>query len=204
MPRTLSFILALAALASCTKVPGTDTADKRDRQGVIAPAPAPAPTATVTLTSVTFGDDCGGAAPAQAPAVPARRAPSSAADMARPATRACNQTSMQLSVGANRTTNVRIHKVEVVDETGTSLGELVASRPTRWSDTSASYEAWDEKVTANQTALVSYVLSQPGFINRYDSHDRMYTVKVTAAVGGVTQTLHTTVMVVAQHAPMPT
>jgi hypothetical protein len=213
----LRMMMIVLALAGCTKVPGTGSADdNRGRQGVVAPDPAPAPAAKVTLMSVTFGDDCGGTPPANAPAgmAPNNRAPSEAPaqDSARPSDEApgaayryrCEQTSMQLSIAANRDANVEIKSVEVLDESGKSLGTLVASKPTRWSDASAAYQAWDQKVATKQTALVSYVLSQPSFVNRYDSHDRMFTVKVTASVGGVAQSLQTTVMVVAQHAPVPT
>jgi len=111
---------------------------------------------------------------------------------------------MQLSIAAGDAATVQIKSVEVLDEKGASLGTLSATKPTRWSATASAYEAWDENVGASQTALVSYVLSQPGFIDRYDSHDRMYTVKVTASIGGVEQALTSTVMVVAQPAPMPT
>ncbi len=207
----LGMMMIALALAGCTKVSGTESADdKRGRQGVVAPAPAPtpAPAATVTLMSVTFADDCGGTPPAIAPppAAPVRPAPSAPSAVAPPgaAQRRCEQTSMQLSIAASRDTTIDIKNVEVVDESGASLGALVASKPTRWSDASSSYEAWDQKVADKETARVSYVLSQPGFINRYDSHDRMYTVKVTASVGGVAQSLQTTVMMVAQHAPVPT
>jgi hypothetical protein len=214
MLRTTMIVLALAG---CTKVPGTESVDDRRGPGVIAPAPAPA-TAKVTLVSVTFGDDCGGVPPADAPAAAApanRHAPSEVApgsmDIDRPSDSGyaptryrCEQTSMQLSIAANKDAAVKIKTVEVFDEKGASLGTLVTSKPTRWSDASSTYEAWNESVAAGKTALVSYVLSQPSFVNRWDSHDRMFTVKVTASVGGVTQALQTTVMVVAQPAPMPT
>lgn len=201
--------MIVLALAGCTKVPGTESVDDRGRQGVVAPQPK-SPTATVTLMSVTFGDDCGGTPPADAPARPAKAAPPSAVaqEIARPsdapARYRCEQTSMQLSIAARNDASVKIKSVEVFDEKGTSLGALTTSKPTRWSDKSSMYEAWDEKVTAGQTASVSYVLSQPNFVNRWDSHDRMYTVKVTASVGGIEQALQSTVMVVAQPAPMPT
>lgn len=201
------------ALAGCTKVPGTESVDDHRGPGVVAPTPAPV-SAKVTLVSVTFADDCGGTPPAQAPAAapaPAYRAPSAVApsserpgDVPENYRYRCQQTSMQLSIAASKDAAVTIKNVEVFDEKGTSLGTLATSKPTRWSDASSTYEAWDEKVAAGQTALVSYVLAQPSFVNRYDSHDRMFTVKVSASVGGVAQALQTTVMVVAQPAPMPT
>lgn len=206
MLRTTMIVLALAG---CTKVPGTEGTNDNG-QGVMAPKPMPPKRATVTLMSVNFGDDCGGTPPANAPArpaKPARTAPSVVAQDIAPGYAPryrCEQTSMQLSIAAANDSAVQIKSVEVLDDAGTSLGTLGTSKPTRWSDAASAYEAWDQQVGANQTALVSYVLSQPNFINRYDSHDRMFTVKVTASIGGVDQALQTTVMVVAQHAPVPT
>lgn len=212
--------LLVIAFASCTKVPGSDrqadpTNEPRDRDpGVRAPAPTPtpAPKATVTLTSVRFADDCGGTAPSSrppAPPAPAKRAPpasvpaQSTADVPS-AVYHCEQTSMQLSITATAATTVTIAKVEVFDQSGAALGALTASQPRRWSETAAAYETWTEQVAAGETVLASYVLSQPAFVQRYDARDRMYTVKVTASVGGVAQALQTTVMVVGRPAPMPT
>jgi hypothetical protein len=202
----LMFVLALSA-AGCTKAStANETPNNTDRGA------APRAKATVTLTSVAFADDCGGTAPQQAPIAPAastmrvapadEAAPAKASDVA--ARRRCEQTSMQLAIAAAAETTVRIKSVEVFDESGKSLGLLSASKPTRWIDARSAYEAWDEMVVAGETARASYVLSQPGFVDRYDSHDRTYTVKVVAAVGDVDQPLQTTVMIVAQPAPVPT
>jgi hypothetical protein len=210
MMTTMKHLMFVLALAGCTKAstanetPSNETG--RDRGA------APRAKASVTLTSVTFADDCGGTAPYQAPpSTPAKTAavPASPSVVQEPADvaarRRCEQTSMQLAiVGAAANSDVRIKSVEVFDENGKAIGMLAASKPTRWVDAKAAYEAWDEKVEAAQTARVSYVLSQPDFVNRWDSHDRTYTVKVVASVGGVDQPLQTTVMVVAQPAPVPT
>jgi len=205
MIKHLMFVLALSSAASCTKASKSNEtpSNERDRDR----GAAPRVKATVTLTSVAFADDCGGTPPSQAPAAPAKAAavpstPAVAQDLA--ARRRCEQTSMQLAIVGTAETDVHVKSVEVFDETGKSLGTLTASKPTRWNDASSAYEAWDEKVLAGQTAKTSYVLSQPGFVDRYDSHDRTYTVKVVASVGGVDQPLQTTVMVVAQPAPVPT
>ncbi|MBA3502851.1 MAG: hypothetical protein M4D80_10995 [Myxococcota bacterium] len=206
MIKHLMFVLALS-VAGCTKAStANETPNNTDNRGA-----APRAKATVTLTSVTFADDCGGLAPQQAPAAPAVRAASSEqapsdapAKESIAARRRCQQTSMQLAINGSAETDVRIKSVEVFDERGKSLGVLTASKPTRWVDASATYEAWDEKIAAGQTARASYVLSQPGFVSHYDSHDRTYTVKVVASVGGVDQPLQTTVMIVAQPAPVPT
>lgn len=175
-------------------------------QGVAARA-----NATVTLTSVAFADDCGGTPPSDAP-MPAAAPMKSAAPPSQPAAdeavsdsavrRRCEQTSMQLAIVGPAGTELRIKSVEVFDG-GKSLGTLSASKPTRWDDAKAAYATWDEKVVAGPMA-VSYVLSQPAFVDRYDSRDRTYTVKVIASVGGVDQPLKTTVMVVGLPAPVPT
>lgn len=167
--------------------------------------------ATVTLTSVAFADDCGGtpppatpataAVPMRAPAKPADAAQGRVADQA--VRRRCEQTSMQLAVVGNAATELHIKSVEVFDADGSSLGTLSASKPTRWNDAKAAYEPWDGKVVAGPMSI-SYVLSQPTFVDRYDARDRTYTVKVIAAVGGVDQPLKTTVMVVGRPPPVPT
>lgn len=205
--------LLVLALASCTKVPGSDrqadpTNEPRERDPGVR-APAPAPKATVTLTSVRFADDCGGAAPSSRPPAPAKRAPPASVPVqstsdAPSAVYHCEQTSMQLSIAATAATTVTIAKVEVFDQSGAALGALTASQPRRWSETAAAYETWTEQVATGETVLASYVLSQPAFVQRYDARDRMYTVKVTASVGGVAQALQTTVMVVGRPAPVPT
>lgn len=198
-------LLLCLALAACTKASkGNETPDPKT-------GAAPRANATITLTSVTFADDCGGTAPSSppastgssaAPAAPAVVAPSESrpADMER---RRCEQTSMQLAIGALADTEIHIKSVEVFDESGKSLGALTAAKPQRWADGPAVYEAWDEKLVKGTTARVSYALSQPN-IDRYDARDRTYTVKVVASVGGADQPLQTTVMVVGQPPPVPT
>ena len=196
MMKHLILILALSAV-SCDK--GT----------------APRAKATVTLTSVAFADDCGGTPPHDAPPAPARKEPPATAANAKPSAvaqervseevmrRRCEQTSMQLVIDGEAGTELQIKSVEVFDADGKSLGKLSASKPTRWNEANAAYEPWDEKVGAAAMA-VSYVLSQPSFVNEWDARDRTYTVKVVAAVGGVDQPLKTTVMVVGRPPPVPT
>ena len=161
---------------------------------------------SVTLTSVAFADDCGGTPPHQAPA-PARTpaSPAVAEKVADEAyeRRRCEQTSMQLAIVGQAASELRIKSVEVFDEHGKSIGGLTASKPTRWDAAKAAYEPWDEKIGTGAMA-VSYVLSQPTFVNTYDARDRTYTVKVIATLGGKNQPLEATVMVVGRPAPVPT
>jgi hypothetical protein len=200
----IKHLFLLVALAACTKASkGNETPDPKT-------GAAPRSNATVTLTSVTFADDCGGTAPstppapaAAEPATPAITAPGVAQDRVSMERRRCEQTSMQLAIGALADTEIHIKSVEVFDESGKSLGTLVAAKPQRWADAPAAYEVWDEKLVKGTTARVSYALSQPT-IDRYDSRDRTYTVKVVASVGGADQPLQTTVMVVGQPPAVPT
>ncbi len=183
--------------------------------GCDAGIPAKAKTnATVSLTSVAFADDCGGAPPHDAPvtASAAKRAPPSAAAPSMPSEEAvsdvavrrrCEQTAMQLAIIGEAGSELHIKSVDVFDADGRSLGTLSASKPMRWNDAKAAYEAWDGKVLAGSMS-VSYVLSQPTFIDRFDARDRTYTVKVLAALGAIDQPLKTTVMVVGRPAPVPT
>jgi hypothetical protein len=200
MLKNMMMVLVLAA--GCTKASTANETPTNHEPGA-----APRAKSTVTLTSVTFGNDCGGTAPHQAPvpSSPAVVAPADeAAKESSQARRRCEQTSMQLAIASQGDMQVQIKRVEVFDEAGKSVGVLAASKPTHWVDAKATYETWDEKVAAGQTERVSYVLAQPAFTAHYDSHDRTYTVKVTASVGGVDQPLQTTVMVAAQPAPVPT
>jgi len=179
-------------------------------------APATVGKVTVVMTAATLADDCGGAPPwgpptaqvdppkeqpAKAQRDPAPRgiqkpgyeladvdAPKSKAKMER---RRCEQTSMQLAVtsaGGGAPTKLAVKKVELFDASGKSLGELVPSKPTRWTDKSM-YEAWDEQVPPDQKLSVSYVLSQPAWDNVPDRMNKTYTVKATVTVGGSDQTV---------------
>jgi hypothetical protein len=164
--------------------------------------------ATVTLTAVAFADDCGGTAPHQAPALPASPPPASMGSAKEPSDaiavrRRCEQTSMQLTIVGGAADQLRIKSVEVLDERGRLLGKLTASKPTRWDVAKAAYEPWNEQIGAGAMA-VSYVLSQPSFIDQWEERDRMYTVKVIATVGGKSRPLKATVMVVGRPAPLPT
>ncbi|HEY4179040.1 MAG TPA: hypothetical protein VGM90_19475 [Kofleriaceae bacterium] len=211
-------VLIALLLVGCTKATPTEAPTTgSDKAGYAPPPPKPNVAAKITLSAVSFGDDCGGTAPTNAPAhvAPAgavappatMAAPSErpgAVATQQPQDRRCEQTSMQLVVTATSDSVVEVKSITVVDDTGKDLGTLTPSKPTRWSTTSSTYEAWDQKVAAGQTAQVSYVLSQPEFINRWQYANKTYTVKVVAAVGGVEQALQSTVLIVAAPPPVPT
>lgn len=170
------------------------------------------------MTAATLADDCGGSPPwgppvaqAVAPTEPPKavkakpdptpraiqKADSDMADIDAPRAKAkmerrrCEQTSMQLavtSVGGGAPTKLAVKKVELFDASGKSLGVLVPTNPTRWTDKSM-YEAWDEQVAPDQKLSVSYALSQPAWTLVPDRMNKRYTVKATITVGGGDQTV---------------
>ena len=199
--------LLFVVLAGCAHEPtGTEapTTAASAKPGVAAPKPvptttAPKPATRIELTSVTLADDCGGAPPWSPPVRIAKAEAKSDEDVG-PQTKAkgdmkgarakrrCEQTSMQLAILAGDAANVQVKSVELFDEAGKSLGVLTASKPTRWSDASGTYEAWDETVAASSTSNVSYVLSQPAWDQIGDRWNRTYTLRTVLSTGGVDQT----------------
>lgn len=200
-----SVLLSLVLAAACTRA-GDPPAPERPPSTppstpAVAPipktAPAPATATRVELSSVTLADDCGGTAPYTAPSAkktatlvdedPAPKAKAKR-DSARMEKRRCEQTSMQLTIFAGDASTLHVKSVELFDEAGKSLGTLTASKPTRWSSTTMTYEAWDEAFAASAEANVSYVLSQPAWAKIPDRWNKTYTLKTVLTVGGVDQT----------------
>ncbi len=155
--------------------------------------PVAASAVEVSIASVTLADDCG-TGPTTVPPEPApaaAMAEPAAGDVAQGASakmslarRACEQSSIQLRV-ANATgaaAKVAIQKVELIDGSGATIGELTPRDPSRWSDD--SYQAWDEEVAATQVLQVSYALSAPLVVR-----GATYTVRVTLAAGDDKRTL---------------
>jgi hypothetical protein len=176
----------------------------------VAPVTTTAPPKQATrieLTAVTLADDCGGTPPWRAPMKTAKSeeasqpeepremkakskadsAHSSDSQRGARARMRCEQTSMQLAIIAGDASNIQVKSVELFDDKGTSLGTLTASKPTRWSDTSSTYEAWDETFAAGTTSSVSYVLTQPKWDAIGDRWNKTYTLKTVVSVGGVEQ-----------------
>jgi len=201
-------LFALVLLAGCTKAgPAKDTPNREPaptpttREPVtpipaVAPIPQPAPpppvakvATTVELTSVTLADDCGGTAPYSAPPIKAkakRDSKDATAVSGARMKRRCEQTSMQLEVVAGDVATMHVKSVELFDDAGKSLGKLVPSKPTRWSEANGIYEAWDESLAAG-TLNVSYVLSQPKWDQVGSRWNRTYRLKTVVSIGGVDQ-----------------
>ncbi len=187
----------LVALVACTKA-GSDreSASAPEPTIVIAqakpPAPAPPPPAppkkvakvTVQMTAATLADDCGHSAlPAATDTVIKAKAKS--ARFAK-ADRACDQTSMQLSIkmpADGRATQLTVKKVELFDDKGVKIGALTPRTPTIWSE-DGMYKTWDQKITPGLELSVSYALSQPAWGAVPERRNRTYVLKAVVTVSG--------------------
>ena len=164
----------------------------------------------VQMISATLAEDCGGTgAPYGTPipeATPVKKRgwkgaradgkpPASnagAASISEMGERACEQTSMQLSVVAGtleKPATIRVKKVEIFDKKGKSVGVLTPRSPLAWNATKGEYEAWDESVGANANLSVSYALSAPNWGPQADRWGATYVMKATITVGGKDETL---------------
>ena len=207
-------VLGLALLTACgasTSSPAPD--DKPAVQPVPSPVTAPGgDKIAVELAAVTLADDCGGTPPWGPPAqtpVKADTMQEPKADSARHSksksaeARRCEQTAMQLSVAAapgGAPAVLKVKKVELFDDAGTSLGELTASSPTWWT-TRGAYEPWDQQVTPGQLS-VSY--GEPaGLDEDGDRWNRTFTLKVTVGIGSADQTVHRDVEMVSAPTSLP-
>ncbi|CAN5845290.1 hypothetical protein BH11MYX2_BH11MYX2_35320 [soil metagenome] len=191
-------LLLALVLASCTKAaPPQPTPAPVVAPPAPTPPPPPAKAATVTLTAITLADDCGGTPPSNLPTASNGVAPKGKrasaydntlyADAAarKSMKRRCEQTSMQLAIAGSDAATIKVKSVELFDESGKSLGTLTASTPTKWSETSSTYEAWDEAIAKDSTSNVSYVLSQPNWASIGNRYNKTFTVKTVIAVGNV-------------------
>ena len=166
------------------------------------PAPPPPPATvsrvTVQMTSATLADDCGGGPPApKAKAKSALKADESASGGR--ARRACDQSSMQLSVVAapgGSPTLLTVKKVELFDDKGALIGELTPRTPTVWSQ-NGTYQAWDGTIAPAQELAVSYALSQPPWGNVTSRWNRTYVLKAVLTVGGGDQAVQRDVQIAA-------
>jgi hypothetical protein len=148
------------------------------------------------MTAATLGDDCGGPPPArkEKSAASGVKGDMARGDMSRPV---CEQSSMQLSVVAaagGAPARLGVKKVELYDDKGAMLGELMARAPTVW-DKSGVYQAWDESVAPGQDLSVSYVLSQPPWGDVSGRRNRTYVLKAVLTIGDGEQSVQRDVRV---------
>ncbi len=184
---------------------------------------------TIELSSVTLADNCptptvqppppnGFAKPP--PNVPAQTksetepAPKAArGSCARPPcpgigrSRACEQTSMQLSfsqAGAKQTT-IQIKRVELLDDKGKLLQTLTASMPSQWDAAKGSYVAWDGSLAAKSSVKSTYRLTSPDWYKlggRFNAQARKFQLRVIVTVGGADRTVEKTSIIPAHIEPM--
>lgn len=153
------------------------------------------------MTAATLADDCGGVAPPAKEAQRSQRQEDSRGDEARGARarRACDQSSMQLSIvvpAGGAATQVTIKRVELFDDKGALIGELTPRTPTVWAD-GGTYTAWDQKIAPGQNLSVSYALSQPPWGAVHERWNRTYVVKAVVTVGGADRSVQRDVHVAA-------
>ena len=196
------FVVAALAVSACAK-PTTPTA---------------AGDVVVAIASVTLADDCpDGRGPAWSlppPASPSSAGPSvpsapPAADVAASQSApkraagqasvpygeaACQQSFVQLRVrgpASGAPTRFAIKKVELLDDAGAVLGELTARAPTAWQGD--HYAPWAEAIAPGDELATAYELTAPAWATYgkgpFESHDGVYTLRVTVAVGDDERTL---------------
>ncbi|MEM6996857.1 MAG: hypothetical protein AAF721_40515 [Myxococcota bacterium] len=156
---------------------------------------------SVQMTSATLADDCG-----RGPSTPPRaRQPKGKlkskrkGDMAKgaKARRRCEQSSIQLAIVAPegvQPADMAVKSVELLLESGTSVGTLEARAPSVWSD-DGGYTPWNQKVEPSQDLSVSYALSQPDWSKVEDRWNKTYTVKAVLSIAGADQTVEQNVVV---------
>lgn len=159
---------------------------------------------TVQMTAATLADDCGGG-PNTAPKVKAKgtsaakhkRSDEAEGRSMRKAKRRCEQSSIQLAIVAPagiEPAEVAVKSVELMLESGTSIGMLEARAPSIWSD-GDGYMPWNQRVEPGQELSVSYAVSQPDWSKVEDRWNQTYTVKAVLSVAGDDQTVQQSVEV---------
>jgi len=165
--------LALTTLVGCSEAYAEAPA-----AGKQASMPAPNPKVTnVEISAVTLGDDCG-------------RAKSKSRAKADMSERACETTSMQLSVRLGEglpPATLQVKSVELFTAAGASLGMLTPSAPHVWDD-SGVYQPWDQKLSAKRQAI-TYELSTPDWTQVADRHSASFVLEVIVTVGGADRAL---------------
>lgn len=162
-----------------------------------------ASTITVHMTAATLADDCGGV-PNTRPRMKASKATmgmvkGDRSKAKRKAKRRCEQSSIQLAITAPADAapaDLAVKSVELLLESGKSVGELQARSPSVWTDADG-YTPWNEKVEPSQDLSVSYALSQPDWSKVDDRWNQTFTVKAVLSIAGADQTLEADVTVAA-------
>jgi len=150
------------------------------------------------MTAATLADDCGGGPTAPEEASTEKRSKQKSAQFAK-ADRACDQSSMQLSIklaAGGAATQLVVKKVELFDDKGARIATLTARAPTIWTK-DGMYQAWDQQIAPGKELSVSYALSQPPWGAVTDRRNRAYVLKAVVTVGGKDQAVQRDVHIAA-------
>ena len=154
----------------------------------------------VQMTAATLADDCSGPPRGRPPARKRAKAKRSQVKGDQPKSkskRRCDPSSIQLSVVAPKdakSADITVKSVELLLESGTSVGTLQTRSPSVWSDEDG-YTAWNEKIEPAQDLSVSYSLTPPDWSTVEDRWNQSYTVKAVVSIAGADQTLEHSVVV---------
>lgn len=203
--------LVVAGLFGCSPS-GPSSADEKPAVSPSQPDAKPEPEPTpepesieivVLMTAATLADDCGGGPntrpkPAAAPKAKSETRNKGRMDRARGsrAARACEQSSIQLSVSAPKSTapaKMVVKSVELLLASGKSVGTLQTRAPSVWSEENG-YEPWDENVQPGEDLSVTYALTQPDWSQVKDRW-QTYTVKAVVSIAGAEQNVEQNVVV---------
>ncbi len=203
-----SFVLVSALLTTL----GCEQHKRNPAPVVESPTPSPSPSkappepeplqVSAVVASVSLADDCAThtAAPASQPGFTLASTTAGAGVSAPRSTRqaparsqtrrACQQTSMQVTLTAGSTGargTVEIARVELLDADGQApLGDLTARNPRHW--TGSQYDAWDGAIAPGAMLKTTWDLSAPDWSRLGGSRDaaagRTFVVRVTLRVAG--------------------
>jgi hypothetical protein len=210
-------VFALVGVLGCTSS-GPSSVDKAepvtptppptaepDPKTEVEPEPdAVASAIDVQMTAATLADDCGGG-PNTRPTAPAAKAAIKQKSDESPrrsrspamGDRACEQSSIQLAIAAPagaEPAEVAVKSVELLLESGASVGKLAVRAPSVWSE-AEGYTPWDQKVAPGQDLSVSYALTEPDWSKVEDRWNQTYTVKAVLSIGGSDRTVQQSVAV---------
>lgn len=208
--------LSLLVVVAC----GSSTSVPKQQPPTADPKPVAMGAITVDLASVSLAEDCGTNAKPADPVIapPTHRkpqppqAPKASQPPGAPASnsggyhageRACEQTTMQLSIKAEGAGTISIKRVELLDASGKLVGTLTPRSPSTW--TGGDYQPWDERVAAGQNLTASYALSAPEWSKLPGGRDPslQLRVRVTVGVGNEERTLDKAAVVEGPALPMP-
>lgn len=160
-----------------------------------------APAISVEMTAATLADDCGGGPSTPPPAPSAKAATklekSDEAHAKSKAKRRCEQSSIQLAITAPagaEPAELAVKSVELLLESGASIGKLEARAPSVWSEADG-YMPWNQSIAPGQDLSVSYALTQPDWSKVEDRWNQTYKVVAVLSIGGSDRTVQQSVAV---------